>query len=255
MREYLVTIVVPTYHHEKYIRETIESIRRQTMFSDCFVIVSDDCSTDRTFEIAQEAGSDENIHVRRNPKNLGIMPHYQYLVEQVVTPYIALLEGDDIWLNNRRLELMLKMLGHYPSMGMCFSACIIDFESSGRRCAHPKWNDGRHRLIDIIDLINDNPIATFSNCIYKTPHLKSALASGGTHIGYDWLCNMKIAVDAEIGFFAEPSTLYRVHSLGQWSRLRQVERDEAVRKSLESLLRFAPPDLHEFINASIRGRP
>jgi glycosyltransferase involved in cell wall biosynthesis len=246
-----VTVIVLTYNHERYIQQAIESVQRQTVFGDCRVIVSDDCSTDRTMDIVGSFASSSNIRLRQNLKNLGTMPHYRQLIRDITTPYTALLEGDDIWLNCRRLELMLQMLGRYTSMGMCFSACIAEFESTGERRLLPAWNDGRHRFIGILDLMRDNPVATFSNCLYRTANLKAALDRPNGCVGYDWLCNMHIALDADIGFFPEPGTLYRVHSFGQWSTLNKAARIDMVRNSLESLLTQAPKDLREFIRASI----
>jgi glycosyltransferase involved in cell wall biosynthesis len=249
MRDQALTIVVPTYNHQRYIRDAVMSVRRQTIFSDCRVLVSDDCSTDHTFELAKAAGNATHIVVQRTLENLGTMPHYQQLIERVETPFTAFLEGDDVWLTNRRLELMRELLIRNARMGMCFSACIADFESTGERRHLPWWNDGRNRIITIIDLINDNPIATFSNCLYRTEYLRNAFTAHG--VGFDWLCHMKIALETDIGFFAEPSTLYRVHSAGQWSKLPARDREMLIRESLQALLQSAPADLHQFIEAAI----
>ena len=50
----LITVVIPSYNGEKYIKETIESIQRQDMPTE--IIVIDDISTDKTVEIAKEMG-------------------------------------------------------------------------------------------------------------------------------------------------------------------------------------------------------
>ncbi len=255
MPDYSVTVLVPTYNHERYIYDAIKSIKRQTLFDECLVIVSDDCSADQTLRLAERAASSPNILVQCTPSNLGVMRHYQRLVARVETPFTAILEGDDLWLGNQRLELMREMLERNEEMSMCFSACIVDDLRNVNRYKHPSWNNGRHRIINIIDLVNsDNPIATFSNCLYRTSCIKNALSDFDSSAGYDWLCHMRIALSGDVGFFAQPSTLYRIHHLGQWSRLEVREREVLIRKGLDFILASAPTDLKEFIRDARRRR-
>jgi glycosyltransferase involved in cell wall biosynthesis len=253
MVDYSITVLVPTYNHARYIVDAVESVKRQSLFDQCLLIVSDDSSTDETFDLAgKTVRGHRNIRLRRNAVNLGTMPHYKSLVENVDTPFTAILEGDDVWLNDRRLESLRDMLTRNVGMPMCFTACVIDYEGTGKRINHPAWNDGRNRLINIIDFIQDNPVATFSNCLYRTSDLKRVIRDPNSAAGYDWLCNMQIALGNDIGFVGDPGTLYRVHRFGQWSRLPENERVVKRRQTLDALLRRAPPDLHAFIHAAIR---
>jgi glycosyltransferase involved in cell wall biosynthesis len=252
MADYAITVLIPTYNHERYILDAIASVARQTLFRECLVIVSDDCSTDSTFDIAKQAAHRVgNIIVQRNAGNLGVMQHYRSLATQLDAPFTAIIEGDDLWLTNTRLETLRNMLLRNRNMAMCFSACIVDHESTGERVHHPPWNVGRNRIIHIMDLIHDNPVATFSNCFYRTADLKQALAGSDSGVGYDWLCNMKIALTADIGFVAAPSTLYRVHPFGQWSKLSEREQNAMKLQSLKTLLLCAPRELRPYICAAI----
>ncbi len=53
MSKPLVTFMLRTYNHERFIREAVRSALTQT-YSPLQVVISDDCSQDRTFEIIQE---------------------------------------------------------------------------------------------------------------------------------------------------------------------------------------------------------
>jgi len=252
MSDQAITVIVPTYNHETQICAAVESVVRQTVFGDCRVVISDDCSSDRTFELVEPlAGRYSNITLRRNAENLGVMKHYQTLISQIATPFTAILEGDDLWTSERKLEVQRQFLECHPAAGMCFSACVVDYEADAKQVSHPLWNDRRNRIIDVVDLIYDNPVATFSNCFYRTPILKDAILSADSTSGYDWLCTLKIASVCEVGFLGEPSTLYRVHRDGAWSRLSRDQQVKAIRETLGTF-RHANPSMRLYIDDAIR---
>ena len=68
----IISICIPTYNRAKYLRNTLDSIVRQDDFGKIQIIISDNCSTDDTFDVA--AGYVErfplNIRYRRNDKNI-----------------------------------------------------------------------------------------------------------------------------------------------------------------------------------------
>jgi glycosyltransferase involved in cell wall biosynthesis len=95
----LITFVVFAYNQEQYIREAIEGAFSQT-YSPLQIILSDDCSTDCTFEIMQEmvehyVGS-HKIVLNRNEKNLHIGGHINKVMELAKGVLIVGAAGDDI---------------------------------------------------------------------------------------------------------------------------------------------------------------
>src|SRR3989304_5978455 len=247
-----ISVIVPTFNHEAMICLAMESIVRQTVFHDCHVVVSDDCSSDNTFDLAQAfAKYHDNIVVRRNPRKLGVMNHYKILLSEVTTTFLAGLEGDDMCISENKLEVQRRFLEHNPSVGMCFSACVVEYEATASQVSHPAWNDGRNRIIGILDLFYDNPVATFSNCFYRSPILNNALLSADSGTGYDWLCTLKIANVSQVGFLVEPSTLYRVHRNGTWSGMSRYQQRRAIRRSLRAFLRLNS-SMRAFVHDAMR---
>lgn len=100
----LVTFALFAYNQEKYIREAVEGALAQD-YRPLEIIISDDCSTDRTFEVAQQAvanaGEDVSVRVRRNAKNLGLLDHFQLVVEIAQGEIIIVAAGDDVSLADR----------------------------------------------------------------------------------------------------------------------------------------------------------
>lgn len=123
----LVSIITPTYNHEKYISDCIISAQAQT-YSNWEMIVVDDGSTDSTFEIAKSfANNDPRIKVYTQ-ENVGIFrlrETYNFALGKSAGKYIAVLEGDDVWLPGK-LELQVPTLEADElavlSWGMAFSS-------------------------------------------------------------------------------------------------------------------------------------
>ena len=68
----LVRVVTPAYNCKKYLRQTAESVMRQT-FEQWEMIIVDDCSTDGTLALAQQlAAQEKRIRVLRNETNQGV---------------------------------------------------------------------------------------------------------------------------------------------------------------------------------------
>jgi len=115
----LVSIITPVYNHEKFIGDTINSIINQT-YQNWEMLVVDDCSTDRSWEIIQEyAGKDSRIKAFRNTENKGLIPNWKFLIDNSKGEYIAFLEGDDIFYKNN-LAKKIEIFEKFPDVGMVY---------------------------------------------------------------------------------------------------------------------------------------
>jgi len=162
----LVTIITPTYNHEKYIGECILSAQLQT-YSNWEMLVVDDGSTDNTYSIAMElAKSDPRVHVFTQ-KNIGIFrlsETYNFALTQAKGKYIAVLEGDDVWLPEK-LDLQVKELEADEQVVMSFGQA---FSSTTDLSSNYGLTDYSTKSTE---LLHNNPIGTatkvllFSNYI------------------------------------------------------------------------------------------
>jgi glycosyltransferase involved in cell wall biosynthesis len=104
----LVTFVLFAYNQEKYIREAIEGAFSQN-YSPLEIILSDDCSSDRTFEIMEEMAREyrgtHRVVVRRNRENLGTYSHVLAAAQISKGKILVLAAGDDISKPNRTEEI------------------------------------------------------------------------------------------------------------------------------------------------------
>lgn len=102
-----ISVCLLTFNHVNVVGSTLESIMDQNI-SGFEIIVSDDCSTDGTWErILDLAKRDARIQPLRTPENLGMPGNANFAVAHSLRPYIALLHHDDLY----RPDLLEKWAG------------------------------------------------------------------------------------------------------------------------------------------------
>ena len=111
----LVSIISPTYNHEKFIAECINSVLVQT-YTNWEMIIVDDGSTDSTYSIACEYSRKDSRIKAFTQKNIGIFrlgESYNFALTKCSGKYIAILECDDVWLPEK-LKIQVDILEQKP---------------------------------------------------------------------------------------------------------------------------------------------
>ncbi|MFK4307406.1 teichuronic acid biosynthesis glycosyltransferase TuaG [Bacillus sp. RC242] len=105
----LISVITPTYNAERFIIETIESIKLQT-YSNWELIIVDDCSQDKTVELIREKYQKETrIKILQLSENSGAAIARNTGINQAKGQYIAFLDSDDLWLP-QKLEKQLAFM-------------------------------------------------------------------------------------------------------------------------------------------------
>ncbi len=127
----LVNVVMPTYNHELYISEAIESVLLQRCDFNFRMIISDDCSTDNTFEIvkAYQKMYPEKIVIYRNPQNVGLINNYIETFNKCDAKYLAILETDDYWVDPNKLQEQVSIMENDPLIGLVHSRSATVYEN------------------------------------------------------------------------------------------------------------------------------
>lgn len=114
-----VTIVLPTYNGQKFIRESIESVLAQSM-EDFELIIVDDCSNDDTNAIAAEyAQRDGRVRVIRNEINRKLPASLNRGFEEAKGEYLTWTSDDNLYEKNA-LEEMCRVLNAEPEVGLVY---------------------------------------------------------------------------------------------------------------------------------------
>jgi glycosyltransferase involved in cell wall biosynthesis len=90
----LFTVATITYNSGKWVQQAIESVLASS-FTDFELLVSDDCSTDDTWDIIQQY-SDPRIKAWRNEKNIGEYSNRNKVLKHAKGKYFLFVDGDDI---------------------------------------------------------------------------------------------------------------------------------------------------------------
>ena len=110
MLQPLLSIVMPCYNSENFIARTIKSVIYQT-YTNWELIVVDDVSTDKTFQIVSEfANIDSRIKLFRLSEKGFTHGARNYATNKAQGDFIAFLDSDDLWLKNKLQDQMKFML-------------------------------------------------------------------------------------------------------------------------------------------------
>jgi glycosyltransferase involved in cell wall biosynthesis len=112
----LVSILMTAYNREKYIAEAIESVIAST-YQNWELIVVDDCSKDKTVEIAKSfEAKDNRIKVYINEKNLGDYPNRNKAASYAKGEYLKYVDADDL-IYPHGLEILIYHMEKFPNAG------------------------------------------------------------------------------------------------------------------------------------------
>lgn len=107
MNKKLVSIVVPVYNAEKFLKDTIESVLAQT-YENWELLLVNDCSSDKSKEIARKYLS-ENVKWIDMASNSGAALTRNKGIELANGEYICFLDADDLW-DKEKLEKQVKFM-------------------------------------------------------------------------------------------------------------------------------------------------
>jgi len=225
-----VTVLVPSYKHERFIARTLESALGQT-YPEVRVLVVDDCSPDGTVEKARSL-ADARLSVEVNETNLGLGRSLLSVLSRVETPYVALLNSDDLF-HPERIAACVEALEGNP--GAAVAATELVFSDSRDRALTAKntplvetgprirdlvvWYEQEIRGGDppldrtaLDGLLRHNHLLTSSNIFCRTEYIREK-ASLFEDLLYtvDWCLFLESAREGRLLFIDRPLLAYRLH--------------------------------------------
>lgn len=124
----MVSIIMPVYNHERYLKEAIESVINQKVTFKIELLIGEDCSPDHSRDICRYYDNKYDfVKVYYREKNMGAMSNIYDLSCRAQGKYIASLEGDDYWNDNNKLQKQVDFLeSNEDYIGCCHLFDVVD---------------------------------------------------------------------------------------------------------------------------------
>jgi len=198
-----VTVLMSAFNNEDYIESAIESVLNQTL-RDFELLIIDDGSTDKTFELACKYRAD---HVQvLSQGNTGKAAAVNVLIERAKGEYITFQDADDISVPNR-LEVLSNQMDREPDLGMIFSGYSLIIED--KVCAPRRVECNRDQCK--YDIENYTMPCLDPTMMVKTSLAKQYKFNPELRIceGLDFI--LRIGEEYPMFVIPEPLYLYRFH--------------------------------------------
>jgi len=218
-KEKLLTVIIPTHNHENYIEKTIDSVLRQKTLFNFNVIISDDQSTDNTYEIIQKYKDIPNVTIVRNETNLGPTPKMvHHVISKTKSEYVTIVDGDDFYTDDYKLQKQLNFLQRNPEYSIhCTGYYQIEKDNVEEKL--PEFNlYGLKEDVILRDQVDHNCVSygfMFRNPILKYPVFPEWYFDEDIFDGY-WALGLLMLQYGKCKNERWPSGVYRVTPNGHF---------------------------------------
>lgn len=123
----ICTVLLITYNHAKFFEKAIDSVLSQKTRYNFIINIFDDASTDGTALLIKKYQEKYPGKVRAfiSEKNVGAQLNIWKAYQSVTTEYVSVLEGDDFWCDEKKLDLQITALQQNPECSFCASQSKI----------------------------------------------------------------------------------------------------------------------------------
>lgn len=247
-----ISIVLATYNGEKYLREQIDSVLAQTLMPD-EIIVSDDGSTDGTWDILEEYKNRNPslFHLYHNVGRHGPHANFKWAFQYVTGDVVVPCDQDDIWLPEK-LERCAAAMAYDVSFVFCQEMILHEDGNKGmiyhkmpllRTCIFGEVIPG-HLIMcrrEVLEVFNIAPEITYDWGMT----LYAAIHRTGKEIDYVGCIWRRHANVVTTEFSDHKNKILKVEQISKWKKLcrsirmmRRGVRSEVVARRMDSLGRI-----------------
>lgn len=221
-----LSVLLVSYNQVSYIDQCLDGIIDQQFDQEFEIVVADDFSTDGTIEKIKEKLGKVEIQYRilESNETLGLGGNYYRGVENCQGEYVAILEGDDYWVDPMRLQKLVRLMDENPSCPMCFNPFSLYYDAEGRLETFKASKVGEVKYFNSETLILYNLIGNLSACVFRRSVLMNYVDFWLIHNITDWFLGIAMGQHGLVAMLNEPMSVYRVRPDGLWSKHSDEER-------------------------------
>lgn len=241
-----VSVVLPVYNSEKYLKKSIKSILDQS-FSDFEIIAINDGSIDNSLSIL-DSFHDKRIKIFHNIKNIGISASLNFGIQNSSGEYIARMDADDICLSNR-----LKNQTYFLDQNLNVDIVGSYFKTFGYtipRKICPPLQDNQIKAGLLFNAVLGHPVVMMRKESFLSNKLKYDSNYDGAEDYELWVRSSSKLCFANI---PQVLLLYRIHpkQISSGNRLKQINIADSIRLKYLSDLNISLTDREKEIHLGI----
>jgi len=210
-----VDVIIPAFNAASYLRETVDSVARQTVLPRC-VIVVDDGSGDDTWQVLQAMVKDFPVgwlQPVRLERNVGVSAARNAGIERARADYVAFLDSDDIWEPSKLERQMEAIRAAGPAVGV-FYCDYRQIDEAGHLLNIPRYKLNAAIRGDVRQSLHDfNSIAGSGSAVVIRRELFERVGLFDTSLGAaeDWDMWVRLAQAAHFDYVDEALVRVRRH--------------------------------------------
>ena len=230
----LVSICCITYNQENYIRDALDSFISQETNFKYEILIHDDNSSDKTRDIIKEYEIKypkliKPIYQSENQYSKGKKITAEYNFPRVKGKYIALCEGDDYWIDNKKLQKQVDILDKNDEYSLVVHPSIYFDQQTNKKNKKNFLN--KDTILNIEDFLDEYykamPSTLFhtSSLLFRNRDIKKLL---NEKMDFYFKCKvgdipleLYLATQGKIYFINEYMSVYRQNATGSWSLQQQ----------------------------------
>lgn len=243
--EPLISVVIPSYHYEKYIRAAIDCVAAQS-YASIELVVIDDCSQDKSWQEILAVTQTETLQKRfsgriivsRNEQNMGAHATINAGIAASSGDYIAILNADDLYEANRFMVMMDAMQRKDSLWSFSKVRCIgAEGEplASGQACSFEKIQDKiEGKRFIALSAVAENVSISTGNLLFARSLYEAVGGFKNYKYVHDYDFFLRACLYDEPAYTAETAYLYRLHGKNSFLSLHE----EGVRENRVVWLEF-----------------
>lgn len=219
----LLTVIIFTYNHEDYVAKAVDSVLEQETTYPYEIWLCDDCSTDGTTAICIDYAKryPDKIKIFTQPMNTYSSPakstHVEIALKKVSTKYLSLLDGDDTWCDNKKIQIALDFLENNPQYITFAHDTLFNDMVNGTK---------KSLVHEIYNTEIQNPV-TFENVLYlhtsSRIHRNVVKFSEGRDAYLDLFLFYIFLNEGPLYYCDKIMSVYNITGKGAWSGLSNTD--------------------------------
>jgi glycosyltransferase involved in cell wall biosynthesis len=251
----LVSMIVLSYNHARFVLETLESVKEQT-YKHTELIIVDDCSTDDSVAVIERWLAENHVECTfvRHEKNQGICSSLNQALAAATGKYLSMIASDDAWLPDK-IERQVEIMERQPEdAGVLYSEALFVDECGQQlreELVAPCWRLPQKPEGRVLNaLLEFNFIPGMTTLVRRSCYDRVGVYDENLP-WEDWDMWMRIAREFSFVYASAPSAKYRIHQ-------KSLSHSDAIRMLRQSctvcLRQFAVGDMSAQERATLTRR-